>query len=88
MDDVEQWFDVENNDDVREASISDIADDMEQLAIATPARDIEDNECEGEVDEVTAPPPSLAQLQAMFGPIQESSFYVTYRCECSPSESS
>ncbi len=24
-------------------------------------------------------PPSLAQLQAMFGPIQESAFYVTYR---------
>ncbi len=36
MDDVEQWFDVETNDDVREESISDIADDMEQLAIATP----------------------------------------------------
>ncbi len=34
--DVEQWFDVEKNDEVREASISDIADDMEQLAIATP----------------------------------------------------
>ncbi len=33
----------------------------------------------GEVDEVTAPPPSLAQLQAMFGPMQESAFYVTYR---------
>ncbi len=33
----------------------------------------------GEVDEVTAPPPSLAQLQAMFSPIQESAFYVTYR---------
>ncbi len=47
MDDVEQWFDVENNDDVRKESISDIADDMEQLAIATPARDIEGNECEG-----------------------------------------
>ncbi len=28
---VEQWFDVKNNDDVREASISDSADDMEQL---------------------------------------------------------
>ncbi len=64
---------------MREESISDIADDMEQLAIATSARDIEGNECEGEVDEVTAPPPSLAQLQAMFGPIQESAFYVTYR---------
>ncbi len=38
---LEQWFDVENNDDVREASISDIADDMEQLAIATPAREKE-----------------------------------------------
>ncbi len=59
---------------VREASISDIAVDMEQPAIATPARDIEDNECEGEVNEVTAPPPSLAQLQAMFSPIQESAF--------------
>ncbi len=70
---------VENNDDVREASISDIADGMEQLAIATPARDIEDSECEGEVDEVTAPPPSLAQLQAMFGPVQESAFLCTYR---------
>ncbi len=35
-DDVEQWFDVENNDDVRDASISDIADDMEQLAIRNP----------------------------------------------------
>ncbi len=40
---LEQWFDVENNDDVREKSISDIADDIEQLAIATPARDIEGN---------------------------------------------
>ncbi len=36
MDDVEQWFDVENNDVVREASISDIADDMEQLADCNP----------------------------------------------------
>ncbi len=36
MDDVEQWFDVENNDDVREESISDIADDMEQLATCNP----------------------------------------------------
>ncbi len=74
--DVEQWFDVENNGYVREASISDIAVDMEQPAIATPARDIEDNECEGEVNEATAPPPSLAQLQAMFGPIQESAFFM------------
>ncbi len=73
--DVEQWFDVENNDDMLEASISDIADGMEQLAIAIPARDIEDNECEGEVNEVTGPPPSLAQLQSMFSHIQESAFF-------------
>ncbi len=38
---LEQWFDVEKNDHVREASISRIADDMEQLVTATPARDIE-----------------------------------------------
>ncbi len=34
----------------------------------------EDNECAGEINEVTAPPPPLAQLQAMFSPIQESAF--------------
>ncbi len=79
--DVEQWFDVENNDDVREASISDIADYMEQLAIATPARDIEDNECEGEINEITAPPPSLAQLQAMSVQFRNLHFYVTYRMQ-------
>ncbi len=72
--DVEQWFNLENNDDVWEASISDIADDMEQLVIANPARDIEDNECEGEVNEVTASHPSLTQSQSMFSPIQESAF--------------
>ncbi len=72
--DVEQWFVVENNDDVREASFSDIADDMEQPAITTPARDIEDNECEAEVNEATAPPPSLAQLQTTFSPNQVSAF--------------
>ncbi len=68
--DIEHWFDVENNDEVRVAWISDILDSMEQPAIATPARDIEDNECERDVNEVTAPPFSLTQLQAMFSPIQ------------------
>ncbi len=40
MDDVEQRFDVENNDDVREESISDIADDMEQLRDLQPPLEI------------------------------------------------
>ncbi len=55
---------------------------MEQSAIATPARDIEGNECEGEVDEVTATPPSLAQFQAMFSQIQESAFLCNMLAAC------
>ncbi len=38
----------------------------------TPAQEAEENEVE--VNEVTASPPSLAQLYTMFRPIQESAF--------------
>ncbi len=45
---------------------------MEKVTTETPAKEAEENEAE--VNEVTATPPSLAQLYAMFRPIQESSF--------------
>ncbi len=73
--DVEQWFDVENDDDVRDAVVADIVDEMEKIATETPVQEAEENEVEA--NEVTASPPSLAQLYAMFHPIQESAFYVT-----------
>ncbi len=48
---------------------------MEKVTTETPAQEAEENEVE--VNEVTASPPSLAQLYAMFHPIQELAFYVT-----------
>ncbi len=33
--DVEQWFDVENDDDVRDAVVADIVDGMEKITIKT-----------------------------------------------------
>ncbi len=45
---------------------------MEKDTTETPAQEAEENEVE--VNEVTASPPSLAQLYTMFRPIQESAF--------------
>ncbi len=45
---------------------------MERVTIETPAQEAEENEVE--VNEVTASPPSLAQLYTMFRPILESTF--------------
>ncbi len=42
---------------------------MEKFTTETPAQEAEENEVE--VNEVTASPPSLAQLYTMFSPIQE-----------------
>ncbi len=72
MSDAEQRFDVENDDDVRDAVVADIVDAMEKVTTETSAQDAEKNEVE--VNGVTASPPSLAQLYAMFRPIQESVF--------------
>ncbi len=73
---VQVWrFDVENDDDVRDAVVADIVDEMEKVTTETPAQEAEENEVE--VNEVTASPPSLAQLYAMFRPIQESAFLCT-----------
>ncbi len=69
---VKQWFDVDNHDDVRDALVADIVHKMQMITIETPAQEAEDNEVE--VNELTASPPSLAQLYAMFHPIQESAF--------------
>ncbi len=51
-------FDVENDDDVRDAVVADIVDEMEKFIAETPAQEAEENEVE--VNEVTASPPSLA----------------------------
>ncbi len=48
---------------------------MEKVTTETPAQEAE--EIEVEENEVTASPPSLAQLYTMFRPIQESAFHVT-----------
>ncbi len=70
---VEIWqFDVENDDDVRGAVVADIVDEMEKVMTETPLQEAEDIEME--VNEVAASSPSLAQLSAMFRPIQESPF--------------
>ncbi len=70
---VQVWrFDVENDDDVRDAVVADIVDEMEKVTTETPAQEVEESEVE--VNEVTSSPPSLAQLYAMFRPIQESAF--------------
>ncbi len=45
---------------------------MEKVTTGTPAQEAEENEVE--VNEVTASPPSLAQLYTMFRLIQESAF--------------
>ncbi len=70
--DVEQWFDVENDDDVHDAVVADIVDEMENITIKTPAQEAEEN--------VTASPPSLAQLYAMFHPVQKSAFSCNLLC--------
>ncbi len=70
--DVEQWFDVESDDDMSYAVFADIVDEMEKVTSETPAQEAEENEVE--CNEVTASPPSLVQLYAMFRPIQESAF--------------
>ncbi len=63
---------VENDGDVRDAVVADFVDEMEKITTKTPVQEAEENEMEG--NEVTASPPSLAQLYAMFHPIQESAF--------------
>ncbi len=68
--DVGQWFNTENDDDVRDVVVVDIVNEMEKITIETPAQEAEENEVE--VNEVTASPSSLAQLYALFRPIQES----------------
>ncbi len=76
---------------MRDAVVADIVDEMEKVTTETPGQEAEENEVE--VNEVTASPPSLAQLYAMFRPIQESAFlcnlpdaeYVIFReiyCTC------
>ncbi len=70
--DVEQWFDVENDGDVRDAIVSDIVCEMEKLTTETPAQEADENQVE--VNEETATPPSLAQLYALLRPIQKSAF--------------
>ncbi len=45
---------------------------MEKVTTETPAQEAEEHGVE--VNEVTASPPSLAQLYTMFRPIQESAF--------------
>ncbi len=57
---------------MRDAVVADIVDEMENITIETPAQEAEENEVEA--NEVTASPPSLVQLYAMFHPIQESAF--------------
>ncbi len=57
---------------MRDAVVADIVDEMENITIKTPVQEAEENE--EDVNEVTASPPSLAQLYAMFHPIQESAF--------------
>ncbi len=54
---------------MRDAVFADIVDEMEKITIETPLQEAEENE-------VTASPPSLAQLYAMFHPIQESAFFM------------
>ncbi len=72
--DVDRWFEVENDDGVRAASISYIVDEIEDLTIETREKEAEENEAEDEGSEVTASPPSLQQVYAMFRSIQESAF--------------
>ncbi len=57
---------------MRDAVVADIVDEMEKVTNETPGQEAEENEVE--VNEVTASPPSLAQLYAMFCPIQEPAF--------------
>ncbi len=59
-------------DDVRDAVVADIVDEMKHVTTETPAQEAKENEVE--VNEVRALPPSFAQLYAMFRPIQESAF--------------
>ncbi len=70
--DVEQWFNVENDGNVRDAIVSDIFSEMEKLTTKTPAQEADENQVE--VNEETVSPPPLAHLYAMFRPIQESAF--------------
>ncbi len=65
---------------MRDAVVADIVDEMEKVTTETPAQEAEENEVD--VIEVTASPPLLAQLYAMFRPIQESAF------ECNLSDAS
>ncbi len=70
--DAEQWFDFENDDDVRDAVIADIVDEMGKFTTETPAQEAKENEVE--VNEVTASPPPFAQLYAMLWSLLESAF--------------
>ncbi len=57
---------------MRDAVVADIVDEMEKVKTENLAQEAEENE--EEANEVTASPSSLAQLYAMFRPIQESAF--------------
>ncbi len=76
--DVDRWFDVESDDGLGDALISDSVDEIEELTIETREQEAEENEGEGEGIEVTASTPSLQQFYAMFHPIQESASCVTF----------
>ncbi len=68
---VKVWrFDVENDDDVRDAVVADIVDEMENVTTGTPAP----RRMTWRLMKRQASPPSLAQLRPMFRPIQESAF--------------
>ncbi len=64
---------------MRDAVVSDIVHEMERVTNDTLAQEPEKNKVE--VNEVAASPPSLAQLYAMFHPIQDRLFMQPARCE-------
>ncbi len=72
--DVDRWFDVESDDRVRDALISGIVNEIEELTIETREQDAEENEAKQNGNEASASPTSLLQLCAMFRRIQESAF--------------
>ncbi len=64
---------------MRDALIFDTVDEIDELTIETGVQEAEENEVENENNELTALPPSLQQLYAMFRPIEESGFLRTIR---------
>ncbi len=70
--DVDRWFDIETDDGVRDALISDILDEIGEFTIEAREHEAEENGAQDECNEMTASPPSLQQFYAMFRPIGES----------------